>query len=294
MRHRRAFTLIELLCVLCITAALVALLMPVLSVATGAARDIQCLAQLRQAGNAISAYAVDGNQQYPPNRFNGGYWFEQQNAGSYLPETAADAAGRALACPNDRLAKRTYCMNNWASSNGFGTVDIDNPPPGVAGAFFDADVKEASRIILVGEGWAKWDDPGSYTADPGFGDLGDRAATRFTGDVGNAPGGRYTFLPNQINWTLHGDNDDPTRAQGSALFAYADGHAATKQHQDLVDAQTDISTFDSMWSPIDPELVLNRSDLGEPTLERPNRPTTPPPGVTPPPGWVPGMPRPTR
>jgi len=57
MHNRRAFTLVELLTAIAILALLVALLLPSLAAARGQAEVAGCLANLRQLGIAIHAYA---------------------------------------------------------------------------------------------------------------------------------------------------------------------------------------------------------------------------------------------
>jgi len=57
--------LIELLVVIAILAILMALLMPVLSTARFNAHRTQCLAHLRQIGQAIMMYAQDWDDRYP-------------------------------------------------------------------------------------------------------------------------------------------------------------------------------------------------------------------------------------
>jgi prepilin-type processing-associated H-X9-DG protein len=61
---RIAFTLIELLTVICLIAVLAALLLPALAQAKMAAYRIQCASNLRQIGVALSCYVDDG-RQYP-------------------------------------------------------------------------------------------------------------------------------------------------------------------------------------------------------------------------------------
>ena len=61
----RAFTLLELLCVLAIIGLLAALLLPAVSQAGARAKRVQCLQQLHQIGVAFHAFAHDHNSQFP-------------------------------------------------------------------------------------------------------------------------------------------------------------------------------------------------------------------------------------
>jgi prepilin-type N-terminal cleavage/methylation domain-containing protein len=94
---RRAFTLIEVLCVLAIVAILAMLLMPVLHSARERARRTSCIAQLRQIGLATAQYRQDWNEL--PLRLSLLY-----------PAAVNDA--RLFICPND-AAKGQHNGNNY-------------------------------------------------------------------------------------------------------------------------------------------------------------------------------------
>ncbi len=68
MKRRTAFTLVELLVVIGIIALLVAMLLPALNKARAAARNVQCMSNLRQIGVGFATYAaVFPGYVVPPN-----------------------------------------------------------------------------------------------------------------------------------------------------------------------------------------------------------------------------------
>jgi prepilin-type N-terminal cleavage/methylation domain-containing protein/prepilin-type processing-associated H-X9-DG protein len=67
-RSHAAFTLVELLVVIGIIAVLVALLLPALNRAREAAKQTQCLSNMRQVGTALYIYLIDSKQVLPPHK----------------------------------------------------------------------------------------------------------------------------------------------------------------------------------------------------------------------------------
>lgn len=77
-RISRGFTLVELLVVVGIIAALIAILMPALSKARQAAVNVSCLSNMSQVHAAVVMYTNDSHGYYPPTTYD--HW---QNAVGY-------------------------------------------------------------------------------------------------------------------------------------------------------------------------------------------------------------------
>ena len=100
--HRRAFTLVELLVVIGIIAALIALLVPVFAKAREQAHRTKCLSNLRTIGQAMFVYANNNRDRLPNG--NALYTWVDPDAANWVMKNFADdlSEGRVFHCPSDR------------------------------------------------------------------------------------------------------------------------------------------------------------------------------------------------
>jgi prepilin-type N-terminal cleavage/methylation domain-containing protein/prepilin-type processing-associated H-X9-DG protein len=101
--RRNAFTLIELLVVIAIIAILAAILFPVFAQARNAARQTQCLSNMRQISMGFLLYAGDHDDNFPGALDSDDFWMFW--IAPYMTQSPADwsgARGNVFACHSNR------------------------------------------------------------------------------------------------------------------------------------------------------------------------------------------------
>ncbi|MBA3683911.1 MAG: DUF1559 domain-containing protein [Planctomycetes bacterium] len=136
-RRRGAFTLIELLVVISIIAILAALLLPSITLAGAAARQMSCANNQRQIGVAFLAYADDWEQQTPYHLVgpsNGVSWTWGETLAKFMGWKGTSGVPNqilgAFKCPVNRVQRyicdelgtgetyTSYGANSWGSGPG--------------------------------------------------------------------------------------------------------------------------------------------------------------------------------
>ena len=122
---RMFFTLIELLVVIAIIAILAAMLLPALGRARAMGRNVKCVSNLRQVGNAISFYINDYKEYFPPHNI---FAMTLTYGLSLAPDSNASQKARSLKyvthdvflCPDSKNRNRPedsdYGYNYWVLS----------------------------------------------------------------------------------------------------------------------------------------------------------------------------------
>ncbi len=158
---RRAFTLLELLCVVAILALLANLSVPVLQSARHKAQSVACGSNLRQIGLSLGAYVADNNNTYP--KIEGDpsnpIYQPQDNA---LPSMIAafqpyGLTTNCVKCPSDTLgddgAGQTYFSHRTSSY--FWRPMLDDEVAGTTVVYVRGQViPVASSRVAVATDWA--------------------------------------------------------------------------------------------------------------------------------------------
>jgi len=206
------FTLVELLVIVSLIALLVGILLPVLGVARGSARAVECLSNLRQMSTAASAYTTNHHGVFPlAYYFPGGgdslSWEINTIAGVHSPGILWDGQGvtQINQCPSydgpDNWSSSPYSGYNYNTSFiGHGQFEAIPEPAHIA------QLRNPTQCPLFGDG--------GYSA----------GANKFM----RSP------LPNPADHTGNATRTAGTQAfrhQHNTHTAYADGHAIAQSER---------------------------------------------------------------
>ena len=163
-RHRRGFTLVELLVVIAVIAILLALLMPALSRGTSVAQRMKCVSNLRQLGIAAQMYwgDNDGNAfRWRGASVNDGrrFWFgwlQNGNEGQRSFDLAQGALypyfeGQGVEmCPEMDHVNPQFKLKATGASYGYG-YNISLSAPAQAPPVNTSQIRSLERVVLFGD-----------------------------------------------------------------------------------------------------------------------------------------------
>ena len=168
---RKHFTLIELLVVIAIIAILASMLLPALNRARDRGKDIKCINNLKNMGNAFQFYAADFEDRFPipqlgPGEYNKNYWV--LGLKPYIAKTKVSGTenyGEILICPRDMQEIRivgynpmtNYAINGHIDPSDAGTKlrkVTSCPNPSTRGLVTDFKCQTNKSCL-----WRRWENP---------------------------------------------------------------------------------------------------------------------------------------
>lgn len=211
-----AFTLIELLAILAITALLAAFAFPALSKVRGKGQAAACLSNMRQLGLGFMAYVAENNGFLPPvlTPYDGAQdmktWdmlvtsdVTSATNGGYSPKVTV--GGNSCKCPADTIPRfdsqpaRSYSMVWWVEKSDYWWVNpvrlasIPNP----SRKFLLLEWHE--WVNIRGNNWSSWVEYGTWSAKS--------TGTYVNNELGNHHdgGANYLYLDGHAKWLRYED-----------------------------------------------------------------------------------------
>ncbi len=228
LRYAAAFSLIELLVVICIIAIIMAILLPVLAAARDAATSTLCQSNLRQLAIAFDEYASDDNGIMMINSYSVGStqirWWFGLSTGSGLNRQLDVAQGLispylggriapALRCPAFPYDSASYVSKFAAQSADYGLNRYLSPLSSDHTAYRITQVRNASATVVFADG---------VQMDGLVPPIMSTYSEPYFLDIESQGGGNFGGF---VQW----------RHQGCANLAYLDGHVgATREGQGFV------------------------------------------------------------
>ena len=226
---------------------------------------------------------IDHNGQLKPGIV--GRWYDKQRVGRYLdgepmflawksypyPKPPEDTpenpppdwpsigiGGGVFVCPSDgEDSGRSYDMNFWAGT-GY-SLHPNEKKRWSTGTLFDSNTPGQDQLLLFTDVIGFTPTARGWVSSKHFG-LELLPGQRFGGMEYPPHRDRFRrYKDNQrfytrLDYVRHGINQDPSAPQGAVNIAYADGHVGLRRSDQLFDSTTKLSTYDTLWSPIDREL----------------------------------------
>jgi type II secretory pathway pseudopilin PulG len=261
-----AFTLVELLVVIGIIAALIAMLLPAVAAARAQARSTQCMSNIRQLGIGLKNYAMAFRDLYPPNTLTpspGLSWLDEERVQHYLTNTSGASItlpppglDAIFVCPQDPYGEQSYAMNIWASCK------VDNAvtnTPNLIERLWLHNRRVPSAMILVSESFSTtWRKQQTVIGKVGdnIGTPGDPISTgrMFGGNGGTVfSAGIWGSVNCELAYVRHRKSGAPGKGTdpiGRVAICFEDGHVELLSNSDLVDADGS-STGRAAWSQCD-------------------------------------------
>lgn len=234
----QAFTLIELLVVISIIALLIGILLPALSAARGAARNMQCLSNLRQMMVGVYGYSTDYDNSLPhgldltsPDQANWGLLISEYMKGENVNFGNTDANSPVFLCPDAGINEG---YSHYIVSHGLAGTTTDAAP-------FDKPLKLDSQrrpteIFFIADGPQTTAD-GNNAVSTGFRVMGFRASnigpSRYFDPVADTANPTPVFAVNADALGSRGGLRFRHASETTGNFAYLDGHAASSRPEEL-------------------------------------------------------------